>query len=158
MKSLNIAIIATSLFMSACLGKPFQTDRTLADQLSEEKKYDEAVAAYLRHIKHRLSVKNRPKWENPHIYLLDIGDLYLDQGNVSEALRYYQSAEEKGVKPGYCNDRYRYVATWYEKQGRLREALEHLNHFESKDPFLFGLMQDRIAKQIVAEEEGDHTK
>lgn len=153
MKRFSFAVTLLLFCLTACLGKPYQTDRNVADQLSGEKKYDEAVAAYLRHIQYRLSVKSRPKWENPYIYLLDIGDIYLEQGNVQEALRYYQMAEVQGVKQGYVNDRYRYVATWYEKQGRLQEALDHLNRFESKDPFLFGLMLDRIAKQIVAKEE-----
>jgi len=140
-------------WLCACLGSSYHNDRETADQLSGQGKYEEAVAAYLRHIKQRLSVKERPKWENPYIYFLDIGDIYLEQGNVTEALRYYQMAEDKGVKPGYVNDRYRYVASWYENQNKLKEALEHLNRFASKDPFLFGIMQDRIAKRIVAQEQ-----
>ena len=91
--------------------------------------------------------------ENPYLYLLDIGDIYLEQGQVEQALKEYELAEKNKVKQGYVNDRYRNVASWYEKKGELRKALEVLKKYRKKDVILFDLMLDRIAKKIVEIEE-----
>ena len=132
---------------------PTESSRSKADTYSREHRYEEAIAEYHRHINDRLGVKNRPEWENPYLYLLDIGDIYLEQGDVEKALENYKLAEDKEVKESYVIDRYRYIATWYEKKGDLKSALKHLEKYRDKDPLLFDLMLDRISRQMVKEED-----
>ena len=110
------AVTVLIVALSECNSREYGSQTRLrADKLSKEKKYEEAVKAYWDHINFRLSVKDRPVWENPYIYLLDIGDLYLEKGDVEQALYHYELAEKKRVKQAYVNDRYRYVASWYEE-------------------------------------------
>jgi tetratricopeptide (TPR) repeat protein len=122
------------------------------------KKYEEAIAAYREHIAERAAVSDRPEWENPYIYLLDIGDIYLQQGNVEQALTTYESAAEHDVKAGYVNDRLRYIASWYEEHGELEKAIEHLQKYRERDELLFDLMLNRLARQLVAREEAQEAE
>jgi len=128
-------------------------DRSIASELSKEHRYKEAIEAYKRHISSRLADENRPKWENPYIYLLDIGDIYLEQGDVKAAINNYDLAKQNKVPKRYINDRYRNIATWYEKQGKRQEALKHLEANRERDPLLFDLMLDRISREMIAEED-----
>jgi len=152
MELLRTAAALSILALSACIDVTDRSNRARADQLSREKKYQEAIDEYWRHIDKRLAVKDRPEWENPYLYLLDIGDIHKEQGDIAEALRCYQMAEEKGVKQGYVNDRYRSVADWYEERGRFGEALQHLEKSRDKEPVMFDLMRDRIARRVVKEQ------
>lgn len=127
--------------------------REQADTLSKRQQYDEAIEAYWKHIRLREGVENKPDWENPYIYLLDIGDIYLAMSNFEKALETFELAETKGVKPGYVNDRLRYVGTLYEEQGELHKAIEHLQKYRDRDEILFDLMLNRLARQIVTQEE-----
>ena len=153
----SFALLIVGVLIVSCVGVD-DSSRARADRLSKEKKYQEAIDEYWRHIEDRLAVSERPNWENPYLYLLDIGDLYIEQGNVGEALRYYELAEEKHVKQGYVNDRYRGVAAWYESRGRLRDAIEHLEKYQDKDPLLFDLMLDRLSRELVEQEESKAKK
>ncbi len=123
--------------------------RQSADNFVKEKRYNEAIESYWQHINERLAVKSKPDWENPYIYLLDIGDIHLQQGQVNEALHFYEMAQQKGVKAAYVNDRYREVARWYESQGQLEAAIEHLKKYRESDEFLIDLMLDRLARKLV---------
>ena len=120
-----------------------------AKEAKDKKEYENAIYEYWNHINKRLAIKNRPDWENPYIYLLDIGDIYVEQGDIANATKYYEMAEEKGVKQGFVNDRYRFIASWYEEKGELDKAIEQLKKYQDRDPELFNLMLDRIAKDIV---------
>ncbi len=125
---------------------------TKALQATESKHYGQAIEYYQKHIKIRLKEKDRPKWENPYIYYLDIGDLYLMQKDPNSALTYYLDADEKKVEAGYVNDRLRFLAEYYYKNNEKQKAIEHLKKYKNRDPLIFGLMLNRIAQQIVAEE------
>lgn len=142
-----------SCLLCACNFKPTESNRAQAVSLSQQKQYDQAVAAYWQHIESRLAVKNRPDWENPYIYLLDIGDIYLEQDQVAKALESYLEAEQHGVKAEYVADRMRHVARWYEARGLLREAIEHLKKHRQRDEVLFDLMLTRLARQLVEQED-----
>lgn len=152
-----LLIIATSL--SGCFGgiwvATFGGPTTLerAEELEKEGKLDEAIAQYQRHIEERLAVGDRPAWENPKFYLLSIGDLRLQQGDKAAALASYEEAEAAEVNPALVADRFRFVASWHETRGELREAQEVLLRYRDRDPLLFNAMLDRLARRIVEEEE-----
>jgi tetratricopeptide (TPR) repeat protein len=126
-----------------------------AEELSRKGEYDRAIEAYRKHIDYRLSLEKRPAWENPYLYLLLIGDLQLQQGKVEEALSTYEEAEKKEVDLPLVSDRYRYVAGWYEKQGKLDEAFEVLTRYRERDPLLMDAVRDRIARQKVEREDAN---
>jgi tetratricopeptide (TPR) repeat protein len=153
MRNFSFVVLLITLFLSCSTVASINKSRKKADRLAREGKYAEAIEAYQEHINYRLSLKNRPDWENPHIYFLDIGDLYLQQGDLPNAIAYYEKAEKKNVKSSYINDRFRHVATWLENQERSYEALEHLKKYRKRDPPMFDMMLDRIAKKIVKQEE-----
>lgn len=129
------------------------TDLQLAEELSRQNKIDEAIAAYHRHMEARLAIQNRREWENPYFYLILIGDLELGRGNVDLALLSYQEAKDRGVYEGLISDRFRSVATWYEDRGQLDQAFAHLKKYRELDTLLFDAQLDRLAREIVRQEE-----
>lgn len=120
-----------------------------AEELSSEGKHDEAIAAYHEHIATRLEVADRPEWENPYFYLLNVGDIELSRGNVDKALAAYEEAEREKVDLPLVADRYRAVASWYEEHGQLEKALEILTKYRDKDPLIFDSMLDRVARELT---------
>lgn len=125
-----------------------------ADELTRAQRYDEAIALYRAHMEERLSVPDRPQWENPYFYLLLIGDVQLGRGQVDAALATYQEAEREHVDAPLISDRYRAVGRWYEEHGELQQALDVLSEYRDRDPLLFDVMLDRIAKELTAREDG----
>lgn len=123
-----------------------------ADELSREGRYQEALEAYRKHMEYRLSVPDRPTWENPYFYLLLIGDEHLRQGEPTQALEQYEEAERKEIHPTLISDRYRAVARWYEEHGQLRQALDLLQRFRDRDSLLFDAMADRVARALTEQE------
>lgn len=152
-KLLKLLLLLSVFLFPACLGKRTLSMKQKADELSINKEYEQAIQAYQDHIKQRASIPNKPDWENPYIYLLDIGDIYLEMGMVEKALESYERAAQHDVKQGYVNDRLRYIATWYEEQGEIESAIEHLQKYREKDELLFDLMLNRLARKLVALEE-----
>ena len=123
-----------------------------AEESLREGKYDAAVEAYQSHMQERLSHTNRPEWENPYFYELLIGDVYLSQGKVPEALSHFEIAESKGIHTSLVSDRYRSVATWYENRGELKKSFDILVKYRDRDSLLFDSMLDRIARTLTAQE------
>ena len=111
------------------------------------------MESYRLHIEYRLTVEDRPRWENPWFYLLVMGDLELRQGNVPEALAYWTEAETRGIEPGLVSDRFRSAATWLEQRDRLEEAYELLTRYRERDPLLIDAMLDRLARELTARED-----
>lgn len=124
-----------------------------AEALSDEGKYDEAIAAYQEHIANRLEVADRPEWENPYFYLLNVGDIELSRGHVDKALAAYEEAEREKVDLPLVADRYRAVASWHEEHGQLEKALEILTKYRDKDPLIFDSMLDRVARELTESEQ-----
>ncbi len=124
-----------------------------AEELSRQEKFDEAISLYRQHIAIRLEVKNKPEWENPYFYLLAIGDIQLHAGRFDEALKSFELAEQNKVEPLLISDRYRYVASLYERDGKFEEAIAILTTYRDRDPFLYDLARDRAAKALVQREE-----
>lgn len=124
-----------------------------AEEYSRQGKYSEAIEAYRSHMQERLAVKERPDWENPYFYLILIGDIQLGQAEVEQALLSYEQAEKEQVDKSLISDRFRSVASWYEKQGNLKQALEVLKKYRDRDPLLYDAILDRLAKQLVEEED-----
>jgi len=120
-----------------------------AEELTSEGKPDEAIAAYRKHLSERLEASDRPEWENPYFYLLNIGDIELSRGNVDAALAAYEEAEREKVELPLVADRYRAVAVWYEEHGQLEKALEVLSKYREKDPLIFDSMLDRVARELT---------
>ena len=125
------------------------TELLEAEQLTSDGKHNEAIAAYREHITNRLEVTDRPEWENPHFYLLNVGDIELTRGNIDQALAAYEEAEREKVDPPLVADRYRAVASWYEEQNQLEKALEVLEKYREKDPLIFDSMLDRVARELT---------
>jgi len=123
-----------------------------AESLAEEGKYTEAIEAYRAHMDERRSITDRPTWENPSFYLLAIGDIQLQQNDPSAARATYEEAERLEVDPHLVIDRYLALAQWYEKQGKLKEALEVLSVYRSRDPELLNGTYTRIAKKLTEQE------
>lgn len=115
--------------------------------------FPQAIKAYRQHIQRRLENENRAEWENPAFYLLHIGDLYLKQSLVEEALGEYEAARVEGVARTLVADRFRLVAAWLAERGQIQEAIEILSAHRDEDPILFDLMRDRLAREKVAHEE-----
>lgn len=124
-----------------------------AEKLSADGNFEEAIAEYRAHMQDRIRDLQRPTWENPHFYLLLIGDLLLAQGRVSEAEQSFLEAERAGVEIANVNDRLRTLAIYFEKHKDYRAALAVLEKYRSRDPLLFEGMADRIAKRLAYEEE-----
>jgi predicted Zn-dependent protease len=105
------------------------------------------------HVEDRLADKDRPEWENPYFYYLIIGDIKLRDNKVKEALASYEFAEAKKIDVQLVSDRYRYVAQWYEKQGKPDLAMEVLKKYRERDPLLFDAVLDRVAREITRKED-----
>ena len=120
-----------------------------AEESLREGKYEAAIEAYQSHMQKRLSLTDRPEWENPYFYELLIGDVYLTQGKIPEALLHYEVAESKGIHTSLVSDRYRSVASWYEERGELRKSFDILVKYRERDSLLFDSMLDRIGRALT---------
>ena len=139
----------------ACCSGCFSTESAqlhAAEELTSEGKPDEAITAYRKHISERLETSDRPEWENPYFYLLNVGDIELSRGNVDAALAAYEEAERENVELPLVADRYRAVAVWYEEHGEPQKALDILTKYREKDPLIFDSMLDRIARELTKAE------
>lgn len=123
-----------------------------AEEHSRQGEYDQAIAAYRKHMRYRLGLSDRPEWENPYLYLLMIGDLQLRQEKPDEARITYELAEKNKVDPALVSDRFRYLASWYEQKGDIDTALKILTTYRNRDELLFDVMRDRLAKELVRKE------
>lgn len=148
-KSVKLILQFSLLLICSCSNSSF---RQRADVHRKDKDYQAAIQALEKHIASRLEIKNRPEWENPYLYYLDIGDIYLEQGDSENALKYYLLADEQKVKASYVDDRIRFVARWFEEKGDLKSAIELLQKYRERDPLLFDLVLDRVARQMVLKE------
>jgi len=132
---------------------PLTTTRVeRAERLSEEGRFEEAIETYHRHIQERQSVADRPDWENPHFYLLQIADLQLRMSQPDKALQTCREAEKAGVDPALVADRYRTIANWYEERGDMQAAFDILKRYRDRDPLLFEAMLDRVGRALTAAE------
>lgn len=129
-----------------------------ADELGRSGKYTEAIEEYRAHMEFRLSVKNRPEWENPYFYLLLIGDIQLGSGDVAAAEKSYLEARDREVDPYLISDRMRGIARWHEERGDLKAALEVLERYRELDPLLYDSMLDRIARTLTAKEDAERAR
>lgn len=146
------AMVIACLSLSSCVVFSYyssETDLMRADKLMRDKKFPDAIQAIERHVAARLKIENRPDWENPYFHYLTIGDIYLQMGEPEKAVSAYELAEKKGVETTLVGDRYRYVASWYEKQGKLREAIAFLEKYRDRDQLMMDLMLDRLAHQAL---------
>jgi tetratricopeptide (TPR) repeat protein len=147
LSSLIVGSYALTLISGCFSSGP--TELLDAEQLTSEGKHDEAIAMYREHISNRLEVADRPEWENPYFYLLNVGDIELKRGDVDKALAAYEEAERQRVDLPLVADRYRAVAVWYEEHGQLQKALEVLTKYREKDPLIFDSMLDRVARELT---------
>jgi predicted Zn-dependent protease len=125
----------------------------IAEEQLRKGELSEACESYRLHVEDRLADKDRPEWENPYFYYLIIGDIKLRDNKVKEALASYEFAEAKKIDVQLVSDRYRYVAQWYEKQGKPDLAMEVLKKYRERDPLLFDAVLDRVAREITRKED-----
>ncbi|WKZ56965.1 MAG: hypothetical protein QY326_09550 [Bdellovibrionota bacterium] len=149
-----------SIFLTGCTPRGSSPYDLLqeAEALVRQGKSDQAIQRYHDHIAWRLSVKDRPEWENPYFYLLLIGDLHAEIGNMTEALSSYQDAHRLGIETALVSDRYRFLAHKMELQGDLKGALEILRAHRELDPLLFDAMLDRVSRALTLQEQLDDSK
>ena len=153
-RSLSSTIIGSlALALTSGCFSSGPTELVDAEQLTSDGKHDEAIAMYREHIANRLEVTDRPEWENPYFYLLNVGDIELNRGAVDKALATYEEAEREKVELPLVADRYRAVASWYEEHGQLEKALEILTKYRDKDPLIFDSMLDRVARELTKSEQ-----
>ena len=88
--------------------------------LKETEQFDEAEKLVKRHMKR---YKNKPE------LLLDLGDLYKEQGNESEARNYYDEAKSK---VGENRAQVSQLANAFTKRSMLEDALETYNIGKTK--------------------------
>lgn len=156
--SLKILMLCSlALIFSTCrVGTGLARSRLdRAEELLRQEKYDQAIEIYQQHMKDRLSLKERPEWENPYFYYLLIGDIELRRSNVDGALAAYKTAQENGIHVSLISDRIRYVAGWYEQQNQLEKAIGILQAQRALDPLLFDAMLDRLSKEIIRQKDAE---
>ncbi|MBX7143246.1 MAG: hypothetical protein K1X79_02230 [Oligoflexia bacterium] len=146
------AILSIGLASCSAIWPDYAIHLKRAEELSRQEKYDEAIAEYREHMKLRLSLEKRPDWENPYLYLLMIGDIQLARQQIDAALATFELAEKNHVDNNLISDRYRAVASWYEKHDQLNLAIDTLKRYRDRDPLLFDSMLDRLAKELVHRE------
>jgi tetratricopeptide (TPR) repeat protein len=151
MKPFFLALIA--LAGGACTSNGRYALLQRAEEYSRREKFDDAVTAYREHIKIRLNIKERPTWENPYFYLLLIGDLQLQQKQFEAALASFELAEKNGVDRRLVSDRYVFVASLYEKEGKLDDAISILRRYRERDPLFYDMVLDRLAKELTRRED-----
>lgn len=139
--------------LSGCLFQHRSDYFQQAEARLKDNDYSGAITLMHKHIEERLAYEERPDWENPYFHLLMIGDIQLKSGAPEQALTTYEQAEALGVEKGLISDRFRYVASWYEKQGNLRDSIRVLEKYRERDPLLFDMMLDRISKTLTLNEE-----
>lgn len=140
-------------FCGCLLFSPGPSKLQKAEELSRQKKYDQAISVYHEHMNERLALKDRPEWENPYFYYILIGDIELGTDKPEDALKSYVEADQKGVDDYLVADRFRSVARWYEDKGELDKAIELLLAHRDKDPLLFEAMLDRLNKTKTIQED-----
>jgi tetratricopeptide (TPR) repeat protein len=148
-----IVAVASVFLVTGCRFGRGSLHLSEAEEQLRLKQYDDAIASYRAHIDHRLEVEDRPAWENPYFYLMLIVDIEVNRDNISGARAALAEAEAKGVDSTLIADRWRSLARWYELHGENREAFELLQAQRQLDTLLFDAALDRLAKQIVKEEE-----
>ncbi len=149
---MKILLVVFTLFgLIQCSGRYLLLEQ--AEEYSRQGQYEEAISTYREHIAWRLSLEDRPAWENPYFYLLLIGDLQLAQDKLDDAIVSFEMAEAHGVEKSLVSDRYRYTASLLEKQGDLKRALEVLAKYRDRDPMLYDLIMDRVSKEQVRRED-----
>jgi tetratricopeptide (TPR) repeat protein len=126
-----------------------------ADSDFEHGRYQEALEGYRRHRDDRLSISDRPEWENPHFYTLLMGDVELRRGDPEAALRLYTQADQEQLSSSLVSDRYRALAVWLMEHGQFEKALEVLKTHRARDPLLFDAMLDKVAKEMTRREESN---
>jgi tetratricopeptide (TPR) repeat protein len=125
----------------------------IAAKLRDEKKFEEAIQEYYKHIDSRLKDSRREAEENPFFYLIMIGDIYLEEGNTGEAIRTYLEAKSKQVEGPLVVDRIRKVAGTLRDSGKYKEAIDLLRGHRDLDTFSFDLDADDILKEAVSAED-----
>ena len=129
-----------------------------AEEAARRQDWEQAMVNYRLHIDYRLSLKERPEWENPWFYLLMIGDIELGRDKPGEAVQNYEQAFERGVEKNLVSDRLRLAATWYEQHDRIPEALTLLTRHRDKDEILFDIMLDRLSRELTRREDAAAAK
>jgi len=150
----SFPLLAIALvLLASCSSTATSRELRQAEEFARKGDYLQAIESYARHVELRLDLKNRPEWENPYFYYLLIGDLYLAMDDLDNARQSYEYAESKDVHNSLIADRYRFLASWYEQRGDYRTSLEILAEYRDRDPLLFDVIKDRIARQAIYEED-----
>ncbi len=142
------------LLSAGCSALMSKNKAQIAEELTRQGKYSEAIELYNQHIQERLEVKDRPEWENPYFYLILSGDIQLGTGDVDLALQTFIEADKKGVDRYLISDRIRSIAKAYEEKNQLDKGISLLLEQRSRDPLLFDTMLDRLNKAKTLQEQG----
>jgi tetratricopeptide (TPR) repeat protein len=165
LKNIAILLIPSFFLLTGC-GKTLdlfglreeKSHARIAQELTTEKKYSEAIAEYQKHIDVRFKVKNRDPNENPYFYYLLIGDLYLKLNDPKTAEDFYRRAHKSEVPLPFITDRYRLLAKWHEENGDVEKSMAILNAHKELDPLLFNAAIDDLHKKTIADEISNSSK
>ena len=147
------------LSLEACFFFPSSrpSQAQVAAQLREEGKFEEAIAAYRKHIADREQSPSRAEDENPSFYLVLIGDVEMQRGDRQAAKAAYAAARTQNVSTGLVGDRYRQLAEAYAKDSEYEEAIAVLKEGRDIDPLLFDIAIDDLHKRSLQAEDGTLT-
>lgn len=124
-----------------------------ADRLRADGLYQDAIQLYREHMTNRMVNPTRQSWENPHFYLLSIGDTYLEEGDPVRALQNYELALNSGVSEKLVTDRILSLASWFEQHDQPEQGIRLLESHKNLDSLLFNAVIDRLNRQIIAAEQ-----
>jgi len=156
MVGLALNLTGCLVFYGVSTWQPPGEHRRTAEQLRSQGDFTQAIAEYHLHIAERLRASKRAADENPHFYLLYIGDCYLELGDPLAATEQYLSAHQLNVSETSITDRLLRVANWYGARGRYEEALELLDKHREIEPLIFESQLDTFSKLVVQRDEGLH--
>jgi KDO2-lipid IV(A) lauroyltransferase len=147
-----LLLFILTVTVSACASIPTASNLELAESLTAEGRYEDAIESYRRQIDERAG-STRPAWENPYFYLIAVSDLQLRLNKPGESLATCEEAEERGVDLKLVSDCYRTIALYYTEREQFYEAFNLLKKHREIDPLLFDALLDRVGREITRREE-----
>ncbi len=124
-----------------------------ADNLMKRGQYREAINEYQQHLNSRLADRTRAPDENPHFYLVLIGDAYVKLNEPKAAKSAYEQALAHNVEREIISDRLRGLGRWYAERKAFDEAIQVLREHRELDAIMFDYEIDRTHKLWVDHEE-----
>lgn len=126
----------------------------VAEDLRKQRKYQEAIVEYQKHIDNKLKQKdNQNSALNPYFYYLLIGDCYLELQKFDAAKKSYLTALEYEIEKELVGAKLRALAEKLEESGQLENAINLLMENRELDTLLFDIDIDKFHKKMLEGED-----